>query len=350
MIGRFKGWCLGTRLLVTATLIWLVLLTAHALLTGRWWLWLIAEAVPPVSLVLVPMLLLVATPLARPVRHWLAPLLAVTLAAGAYLSGVDIRATPKADAGQPVTVFSWSTDIWHMGENPATFYAYLRSKDADIYLLQEYLYWSGGPVRLNELARLHAEFPAYDIRVEGELVALSRFPIVATYPRPVGDGSQWYWKGNKAQRIDVSAHGRVLSLYNVHLQVPLRVEQNPLGIPFYRFVHQQSASRHKELARLREDLAANTNPAIVAGDFNSAWMGTLIDLGDQLVSHDPVTSAPLLSSWPTATYGLPRLWRLDWLFTTADVSVHDYRFTPSLSDHSAQEIRISLKEDADAIR
>jgi endonuclease/exonuclease/phosphatase (EEP) superfamily protein YafD len=261
------------------------------------------------------------------------------------LCGVDVRGGGHASFGRHITVFAWSTDIWNSGEDEAAFYRYLRSKDADIYLLQEYLFWSEDAVRIDQYERLRAEFPGHEIRVEGELITLSRFPIVATHPRPVGGGSQWYWHGSKAQRVDVLVNDRVVSVYNVHLQVPLRVEHFPLSPVFLIFVHQQYHSREAELDRLRADVDANPNPVVVVGDFNSAWMDTLIPMGDRLIRHDPTTRSPLLATWPTAAYSAPRWWRFDWLFTTSDVRVNDYRFTRSLSDHTAQEIRISLKED-----
>lgn len=349
MIAMFRQWCLGTRLLVAGTAGWLVFLAAHALLAGRWWFWLVVEVMPPIVLVLVPVAMLAVTPLAaRQVRWWIAGALVLALAGGAVMSGVDVRAKQRPASGNSISVFSWSTDVWDMSEDSERFYRYLRHQDADIYLLQEYLYWSQGPVRVNHLARLRMEFPAHEIRVEGELVTLSRYPIVATHPRGVGDGAAWYWHGSKVQRTDLQIGAQVVSVYNVHLQPPLRVEHVPLSLPFYSFVYRQYHSRHHELAELREDLAGNRNPIVIAGDFNSAWMGTLIDLDEKLVQHDPVTWMPWLASWPTSTYSFPRLWRLDWLFATGDIRVHDYRFARSLSDHAAQEIRFSLKEDDNA--
>src|SRR5690606_24625170 len=61
--GRAR-WCLGTRLLVAATLIWVVFLALHAVLSGRWWFWLVVELAPPILLVIVPLPLLMVTPLA----------------------------------------------------------------------------------------------------------------------------------------------------------------------------------------------------------------------------------------------------------------------------------------------
>jgi endonuclease/exonuclease/phosphatase family metal-dependent hydrolase len=43
---------------------------------------------------------------------------------------------------------------------------------------------------------------------------------------------------------------------------------------------------------------------------------------------------------------LPRLWRLDWLFTTGDLAVPSYHFrdAKAFSDHLAQEIRVIVPD------
>lgn len=350
-------WCLGTRLLVTAALGWSVLLLAHLLLTGRWWLWLVFEAAPPPLFVLVPAVLLAVTPWARPVRRPVTLLLAVTLAVGAVLAGphLGVPAGPWAASGGTsvdappgaVKIFVLNTDIWESTEeDPDAFYGYLRAQDADVYLLQEYLYWDDGPVRIDATARLRAEFPGYEIIVEGEMLTLTRLPVVATHPRAVPTtGTDWYWRGRKAQRTDLRVGSAVLSVYNVHLHVPFRMEHSPLGGEFYRFVRDQYANRSAELDALRADVSANPHPMVVAGDFNSPWIDTLVETHPELRRHDPDTAGtPLATSWPTATYRLPRLWRLDWLFTTADVRVDGHRYQPAgeVSDHFGQQMWISL--------
>ncbi|BCJ68668.1 endonuclease/exonuclease/phosphatase family protein [Polymorphospora rubra] len=344
-----RRWCLGTRLVVTGTALWTLFLVAHVLLTGRWWPWLIVESTPPVTLVVVPLLLLAVSPLARPVRRWLSPLLVVLVVAGMSLAGLHVRVlgggpTGTGPAGPSVRVMAWNTDIWTMDDDPDRFLAYLREQRADVYLLQEYLLWDDDAVRVDDLARIRAAFPEHEVVVEGELVTISKLPVVATHPRPVPEGgSDWYWRGNKAQRVDVRLGEEVLSIYNVHLFVPLRRELSPFGGEFYDFVRDQYHLRQAELAALRADVAANPNPVVVAGDFNTPWVGSLVDVGPGLRRHDPAGGSVLASSWPTASYHLPRLWRLDWLLTTDDLEVAGYHFAPNpgFSDHLAQHFIVS---------
>lgn len=339
-------WCLGTRLLVVATGGWLAFLLLHTLLAGRWWLWLAVEAMPPVALAAIPLLLLGLAPLARPVRYRLSAMLVLILLAGAALAGVLPRlAGPSSGAPGDLRIFVWSTDIWHMHDDPAEFYAYLRDQRADVYLLQEYLYWRDGPVRIDDTARLRAAFPDHQLAVEGELLTLSRHPVVATYERVLPEtGTAWYWRGRKAQRTDIRLGDQVLSVYNVHLQVPFRIEHSPLGPDFYRFLRRQYESRQAELAALRADLSGNPNPVLVAGDFNTPWLASPVLPGLGLRRHDPSGSLLPARSWPVDGYRLPRLWRLDWLFTDDRVAVTGYRLEPTrgLSDHLAQQVQVSL--------
>jgi endonuclease/exonuclease/phosphatase (EEP) superfamily protein YafD len=340
-----RRWCLGTRLLVAASAAWVLFVCAHVLLTGRWWPWLIVESTPPVALVVVPLLLLAVSPLAAPVRRWLSPALAGLVLVGLSMAGLVVAPSDGPPPQGAVRVMSWNTDIWTMSDDPERFVAYLREQRADVYLLQEYLFWRDDAVRVRDLAMLRAAFPGHHVVAEGELLVISRLPVVATHPRPVTEqGSAWYWRGNKAQRVDVLAGGRVLSIYNVHLFVPVRRELSPLSREFYAFVREQFHLRDRELDALRADLAANPNPAVVAGDFNTPWLTGLVDLGDRVRRHDPSGGSVLGSSWPTASYALPRLWRLDWLFATADVDVTGYRFEPNpgFSDHLAQHFHVSL--------
>ncbi|MFC6082683.1 endonuclease/exonuclease/phosphatase family protein [Sphaerisporangium aureirubrum] len=344
-------WCLGTRLVVAATAAWTVYVLAHALLHGRWWLWMVAEFAPPLIMVLVPLALLAVVPLARPVRRPLSVLLAALLVLGVPMSGLTFG-VPEAGAagsGARVTFFTWNTDVWTQDKDPGEFFAFLRSKRADVYLLQEYLFWDdarGGPLKVDDTARLRAEFPGYHVVAEGELVTLSRLPVVATYPRAVPQaGTDWYWRGNKAQRVDIRAGATTLTVYNVHLFVPWRRGTSPLGAEFYRFAGEQYTLRQRELSALRADTARNPLPAVIAGDFNSPWMGLdrMAGLGPRFRRADP-TAALYPSSWPATDYPFPRVWRLDWVFAGTGARVSDYRFEPAgaLSDHLGQAFSVAV--------
>jgi len=345
-------WCRGTRLLVAATAAWTIFLVLHILLTDRWWPWLVVEATPTLTLVAVPLLLLVLVPFARPVRRWLPVVLVVLLLTGAHLAGYGPGWTNTAGGsprGTPVKVFAWNTQYWQMSDDKDAFYAFLRRQDADVYLLQEYLYWEGDdtPVRIDDSARLRAEFPGYELVVDGELLTLSRLPVVSAHRQPVpGTGTDWFWKGTKAQRTDIRAGGRTVSFYNVHLPVPFRLEDNPLSGRFYRFLKDQGTWRLTELRNLRTDMTGNPNPAVVVGDFNTPWMEPS-SLGAGTQVHSPTGALLPARSWPVAGSALPRLWRLDWLYTSGGLAVPSYHFGggEAFSDHTAQDIRVVIPDE-----
>lgn len=341
-----RRWPVRTRLLVGVAAAWAGFLLLHVLLVGRWWPWLILEATPPLVVLAVPVLLAALVPLARPVRRGLAVTVALLLLAGLHLTGYGPPGGGGTPAGTSVKVFAWSTDYWQMSDDEDDFYGFLRRQDADVYLLQEYLYWAGTdqPIRIDDSARLRAELPGYQLSVDGELLTLTRLPVVATHHPPApGGGTDWYWKGAKSQRTDVRVDGRTVSFYNVHLPVPFRLGDSPLSGAFYRSLEEQGRWRIGELDRLRTDLAGNPNPAVVAGDFNSPWTELSSPGGE---AHDPTGSLLPASSWPVSDYPVPRLWRLDWLWTTGDLAVPDYRFGggSEFSDHAAQEIRVVVPE------
>jgi endonuclease/exonuclease/phosphatase (EEP) superfamily protein YafD len=346
---------MAVRLLVIAVVGWAVFLLMQILLAGRWWLWSVPEDIPPVLLIAVPLLLLAAvlTRLGRGIRRPLSATVLVTLVAGVPLAGINLDVLlPHSDrpGAHPVKVFSWNADYWDMEDDPRTFIGYLQSKHADVYLLQEYLYWhdgdgaDSGPVRIDKVAQLSAAFPGYHIEVDGELLTMSRLPVVATYPdNPTGGPEPWYWKGRKAQRVDLSVDGKVLSVYNVHLPQTLDLGRNPFTADFYRFLHYQDGRLQTQLDQLRADLNSNHNPKLVTGDFNSSWMGTLVRLPGGLDRHDPTSGSPLPISF-SFLGPIPPLWRFDWVFTTSNVSVTGYRFVSSdgLSDHLGQQLEVSM--------
>ncbi|MFI0228324.1 endonuclease/exonuclease/phosphatase family protein [Streptomyces sp. NPDC017086] len=260
-------WGIGSRSVVIATGLWITFLAAHLLLAGRWWVWLIVETMPPITLVVVPLTLLVCARFARPVRRRAGAALVAALLAGAPFAGLAPAAAFGDNGSGPRTgtlkVFSWNTDYWHMTDDVTAFYAYLRAQHADVYLLQEYLHWDDGPVRIDDLTRLRAAFPGYRIAVASELVTMSRIPLVGQRLLPASDTD---WRGSRVLRTDVRYGSTVMSLYNVHLAVPVNLDLSPLTKKFYRYTHDEYRRRQTELTALRADLARNPLPRLVAGD------------------------------------------------------------------------------------
>ncbi|WP_432839976.1 endonuclease/exonuclease/phosphatase family protein [Dactylosporangium sp. CA-092794] len=336
-------------ILVAAAAGWLCFVLLHLLISGRWWFWLIIDVMPPAVLLIVPVLLAAGAAPCRRSRRPVALLSLAALVIGAPISGLNFRALAGGDGPAPpgaLRVFSWNTEYWDSDGGP--FYDFLRDQHADVYLLQEYLRDGDIPGRIDDSSRLRAEFPGYDLAIAGELVTLSRLPIVRSYPLPAAvPTTDTGWLGeytrDKILRTDLSlAGGHQLSIYNLHMPVQIN-PTSPFSAAFYRTIREQRAQREPQWRALAADVAANPGPALVAGDFNTTpAMGDLNKVPSRL--RDASTALPDL--YPT-TYrdrpGLPRWWRLDWAFVTRDVRVHDYTFGSShgQSDHRFQLLQLS---------
>ncbi|MFJ6194820.1 endonuclease/exonuclease/phosphatase family protein [Micromonospora sp. NPDC092111] len=358
------------RVLLAAAGSWLAFVVAHLLLSGRAWWWNLPDLAPPLLFLAVPVLLLALAPLARPARGVAAALAAGSLVLGWSCAGVNAAALwHRPDPAPPdaIRVFSWNTWYWDQlvrtgphGEpirDPDRLYRYLRAQAADVYLLQEYLYIDGAdwdPLPVTDVDRLRREFPGFHVAVSGELVTLSRFPITLDRPvdlrpwldrqwadLPPADSQLPAYHTVKTLRTDLLVAGREVSFYNSHLYVPV------VGLPARQpDTADDGLARHDlrqaNYRALAADVADNPHPVVLAGDLNtSPAMRLLHALPDRLVDATAALRSPYPTSW--ARYGLP-LWRLDWVFTTPDVDVHEYRMVPpdGLSDHSGQLVVVSL--------
>ncbi|MEV4759257.1 endonuclease/exonuclease/phosphatase family protein [Micromonospora sp. NPDC049559] len=359
------------RVLLGAAGAWLAFVLAHLSLSGRAWWWNLPDLLPPPLFLAVPLLLLPFAPVprARPARAGYAALVAAALGLGWPLAGVNpaaLRPAPPPAPPGAVSVFSWNTFYWDQllaagpaGEpirDPDRLYRHLHAQRADVYLLQEYLYldpeWN--PLPVHALERIRREFPGYQVAVAGELLTLSRFPITLEravdvrpwlsrpWPDlPPADSRLPAYHTVKTLRTDLLVAGRVLSVYNAHFQVPV------VGLPARDPDTAEDALARTDLRRanyraVAADVAGNPNPVVLAGDLNtSPAMRLLRTLPDRLVDATAAQRSLYPTSW--TRYGLP-LWRLDWVFTSRDVGVHEYRMVPpaGLSDHAGQFVVLSL--------
>jgi endonuclease/exonuclease/phosphatase (EEP) superfamily protein YafD len=356
---RSGRWCLATRLLVAAAAGWLLFAVAQRVLSGRVWLWLVPDLMPPLAFVVAPLLLVAALGVARAARRPV-PRQARLLAAGAALaalalgwsqSGVQLaapfRSQPAVPAGA-VRIVSWNTMYWDQTDDPTRFYDYLTSLHADVYLLQEYLYWvDDKPAPVDDMASLRHAFPGYTIVASGELITLSRLPVVATPAvgpaRDLRPGSAFdaVYQSSKVLRTDLSVGGRILSVYNVHIPIQLDL-RNPLGRSFYQIMHQRSEARQRQYRGLMADLDGNPHQVLVAGDFNtSPAMGDIDGIRARLRDAVHASTSVYPASW--LDRGGVRTWRLDWAFTGNGLDVWRYRFIGSdgMSDHRAQLLVLS---------
>lgn len=356
-------WCLGARLLVACSLGWFVLVVLHWACTGRVWLWLLLDALPPIAYVGVPAVLLAALALALlllpPLAHRSLPrsaalttgaVVVLSLVLGLGSSGLNLQvlAGPpaRAAAADTIHVMSWNTEYWDTTDDPDAFYRYLASSHADVYLLQEYL----GRVndhflRIDDSEQLRRWFPGYQRYEIGELVTLSRYPILSVRPLPADPAPGTPWETvldtAKVLRTDLQVGDHRISVYNVHVSVQLD-GGGALTPRFFQGVRRQAAKRQTQYRTLAADIATNSMPTLVAGDFNtSPAMGELRRLRGRMQDAITVNESLYPVSW---SVGGHRLWRLDWAFVGHGLKPISYRFRDpaGLSDHLAQDLRLSL--------
>jgi endonuclease/exonuclease/phosphatase (EEP) superfamily protein YafD len=331
------------RIVVGVAGLWLVFVVAHWALNGRWWVWLVPAALPPLLFVVVPLV-----PLALVAWSRLGAVLALAaLVLGLPWSGLSLHIARSEASG--LRVFSWNTEFWDQDDDPGSFYRYLHAQNADVYLLQEYLGWDldrpfDGQRPMDDLARLRAEFPGYQVVAHSELVTLSRFPVVAQPPVAPDPGTGDFgtlFRDAKVLRTDLQIGNSVVSFYNAHIAVQIKMV-NPVTAGFWNVPKVAEPQRHQQLAGLWADISANPQPVFLAGDFNTS--PAMADLDGVPARLRDANSSLYPASWPARA----PLWRLDWAFTSSPLDVHSYAIQSAqgLSDHRSQLVTLSAGQSS----
>lgn len=360
------------RVLVALAVLWACYTVLQRLLSGRWWVMLVPDLMPPVAFLAVPVLLAAAAGgLALRRRGGRSPrgtallvvccLALVSAAVSWPRNGIRLSALTHqvSSAAGDLRVVSWNTTWWGQDADPDTFWATLRDQRADVYLLQEYV--NGVDHRqenlrpVDDLARIEREFPGYHVVSRGELITLSRFPV--TGHELVGPGgavagrpdAPWLevYRAVKTLRVDIEVGGRPLSLYNVH--IPVQIDPGPhlVSPSVLGMLRERQRTRTAQFEGLEAELREQRRrgaAAVIAGDFNSSpVMGEMDELRATLRDAADSGGGPYPRTWNEFVPVLG-LWRLDWAFSTGPVTVDSYRFDAmnSLSDHRAQILEVSL--------
>jgi hypothetical protein len=344
------------RVLLSSAIAVVLLVGLHVLLSGRTWLWVLPDLMPPLLFPLLPLAVLgtlaVVRP-RRPVTIAVALLSVLALAFGVGQAGLNLPGQVTDGPAPPgaLHVVSWDTLEWTTGKDPDRFYGFLTGRNADVYLLQNYPHT--GPEAFQLAAddqRLRREFPGYEFATAGSLLTISRFPIVAQIPMetnpipPPGTDNIWYlssWKYG-ILRTDLNVRGRILSVYNVFFYDRFFLHVLPLTPAFFRNIQGLDAGRTAQLDRLLADAGVNSHPLVISGNLN-----VLPNTGDR-DRLDAFKNAGRAdhSLYPASLtfFGFP-LWRMDWTFTSPNVGVHSYDLVPpdGLSSRHLQDVVLSVR-------
>jgi vancomycin resistance protein VanJ len=138
----------------------------------------------------------------------------------------------------------------------------IKSQNADIICLQEVIAKDEWP---DPLPQLQKHFPGYHIARYGQLVTLSRFPIIKSqsHSLPRRDGCGFL-------ETQLKAFGSELFVYNAHFINPIdgKLREWPRQIP------KRARIRKDQLALLKRLVAGRTH-YLAAGDFNTPPRGAL---------------------------------------------------------------------------
>lgn len=101
---------------------------------------------------------------------------------------------------------------------------------------------------------------------------LSRWPILEDHKVVLPHLSRWRKQRRTACVAVIDVNGVRIRLYSVHLETPFGIS---------------GGERRDQARAILNDAAASTDPVIVAGDFNSRWIGgTFEDAGYRWVTKD----------------------------------------------------------------
>lgn len=249
---------------------------------------------------------------------------AAVLGVGALTSTSALAAPPAPGIDIKITTFN--TEYWHIPEQELI--DQVHYQDMDLVFFQEHLEKRGntwGPT--NRIPQLKAVLKDRHVAVNGEVVTLSRWPIVHTHAFSKGEAIRTDLKG---------PDGRVISTYNIHLPVHLHLELVSRPLAFYQDAQATAARRQELLEEVIADLSGNQNPVIVAGDFNtsSAMNGTAW-------FREHMTDAYVAPRCPQArdTFEIAGVltWRIDYVFVSRHFVPASYctQAAPKMSDHKA---------------
>lgn len=242
-------------------------LLLRALLGSRWW-WLGLLNTFALWLLL-PLLMLLPLVIALRGKRTLVVSLLFSLIG--FLLFFPMPFAHHSDEAQDLRILTFNT--WVLNPNIAASVDWILAQDADVIILQEFVYGHE-----SELSRLLEHYP-HQSNVDGNVRLFSRHPFIETSTVWLEDPTQ-YRDGRLAVRAVINVSGRDVTMYGVHLSIPFGSEPRlPIrtGIGLFDFVLAYDEShRNIQIRSLAERVRAETNPVIVAGDFNTSHTSPIL--------------------------------------------------------------------------
>lgn len=261
------------------------------------------------------------------VVSWIALVAYLLLLPTLYLVRSPVIAADHPAPGAALKITTFNTEYWHIPEQELV--DQVHYQDMDIVFFQEHLEKHGdtwGPT--NRIPQLKAVLKDRHVDVNGEVVTVSKWPIVRSHA----------FTGTEAVRTDIRGPGgRVISAYNIHLPVHIHPELLSSPLRFYQDASAIATRRQQLLDEITADLAANPNPVIVAGDFNtSSAMSATAWFRQHMTDAYAAPHCPQASDTFELARGLLS-WRIDYVFVSRHLRPTSYctQAAPRMSDHKS---------------
>ncbi|MCU0512491.1 MAG: endonuclease/exonuclease/phosphatase family protein [Anaerolineae bacterium] len=220
---------------------------------------------------------------------------------------------------------------------------WLLMKNADLILLQEV----DGTRLPQTMPDLLAAYPYQELQPAANgATLLSRYPITRAERLTLG-------AADRNQRVVIDYAGTPLTLFNVHLDMPVGTVRHvdlPLLPDFV--LRYDATARDAQLDALLTAAARSATPYLLAGDFNLSEFSPRYDaLRATLGDACRATVSGLLPTFPAGAAeelpaGLPLLLRLDYVWHSADVRPLFCETGPRLgSDHLPLFVALALPGD-----
>jgi len=346
------------KVIFVLSIVWLSFVIIHESLTGAVWFWVLPGMSPPIMFAIIPAALLGATIFLNKYQLAIFAVTVLSFFIAIPSTGINFAAFNQREnrikQGASIRVVQMNTDYWGQVRDGTltdprdkdAMLDYLRSLDADVYLLQEHMQRVGNlALPVTDLSDVQEKFPEYQAITAGTLLTLSRLPVVEYNVVPSDNRPLLQLPPPPyALKVNVSVGEITVSTYNVHMPIQIIIEKNWLSADFYREIERRHFIRQEEFRSLTADISTNPLPLVIAGDFNtSPAMGDNRDL--LKVTKDAASYSSILypATWRVGGQ-LPKLWRNDWFLIRNNISVDRFRSLDpeGNSDHMVQAVDLSL--------